>query len=141
MIIIDTNVVSELLKERPNGHVLAWRQSVSPGETWLTAITRGEIRYGIARLPVGRRRSRIDRAATRQLELAAERTLAYDVRAADVYGDVVAERERSGRPISHQDAQIAAIARVHRAAVATRNVSDFENTGIRVINPFDPSAW
>lgn len=138
MIILDTNIVSELLRQRPARAVLDWWGTVAPQETYLTSVTRAEIRYGIARMPGGARRDAVVAAAARHLDEAADRTLAFDNAAADEYGDVVADRERAGQPISHQDAQIAAIARARRAAVATRDVGGFAGTGVRVIDPFTP---
>ena len=103
-------------------------------------MTRAEVRYGIARLPPGRRRDDLARRADALFLEIDERTLTFSARAADAYGQIVAERESTGRPIGVLDAQIAAIARVHRAAVATRNVADFQGCGVVIVNPYPGSS-
>ncbi|NRQ50425.1 type II toxin-antitoxin system VapC family toxin [Aeromicrobium stalagmiti] len=135
MIIVDTNVVSDLMRGG-TPQVLAWLSTVAGEDLYTTVITRSEIRYGIARLPQGKRRDDLDRRASAFLDEVADRTLRLDVAAADRYGFVVAERESAGRPIPRSDAQIASIAYVHRATVATRNTRDFEGCGISLIDPF-----
>ena len=110
MIVWDTNVVSELMRPEPNGQVVAWTDRQPASEVFITAITLAELWYGIGRLPTGRRRSELaevfDAMLTGEFE---ERVLDFDGVAAAHYGDLVAERERNGRPISMADAQIAAI--------------------------------
>lgn len=135
MIILDTNVVSDLMRGG-SAPVAQWLSTVAGPDLHTTAITRAEIAYGIARLPAGRRRDDLERAAGQLFTDIADRTVSFDTAAADRYGPLVAERERTGRPISVPDAQIASIALVWRASVATRNVGDFENCGVRVIDPW-----
>jgi len=135
MIIVDTNIVSELMRENA-GAVAAWLRDLDDRELFTTAITRAEIRYGIARLPSGSRRSSFEADADAFFGEIIDRTLGFDVAAADRYGEVAAIRRRLGRPISIPDAQIAAIALVHRATVATRNVRDFEGVGLKLVDPF-----
>lgn len=134
MIILDTNVVSDLMGGgSPN--VLRWLRTVSPEEIYTTVITRSEIRYGVARVPAGRRHDDLERIANAFLIEIADKTLIFDARAADRYGFLVAQRVTNGRPISVPDAQIASIAHVHSATLATRNARDFEGCGLVVINP------
>lgn len=135
MIILDTNVVSELMRV-PDPRVRAWIDSVAPLDLVTTVITRAEIGYGIARLRPGRKRDDLRRRADALFAEIGDRTWPFDAAASDRYGELVAERERLGRPISVPDAQIAAIASARRAALATRNVVDFDACGIAVIDPW-----
>lgn len=135
MIVLDTNVVSALMTSRADA-LDGWIAEVDGASLFTTAITRAEIRYGIARLPEGARRTELASRADALFEETADRILPFDSRAADRYGVLVADRERAGRPISVPDAQVAAIALVHRAIVATRNTRDFSGTGVRLVNPF-----
>ncbi len=138
MIILDTNVVSELLKRDPDPSVVRWLDSLPAGNVATSAITAAELVYGIERLPAGRRKARIAKAISALLHEDVEnRIVAFELESAERYGLIVANRERSGRPIALADAQIAAICAQRRAALATRNVRDFEETGIELINPWD----
>ena len=131
MIVLDTNVVSELMRAAPAVAVVEWIDRQPAEEVWLTAITLGELLYGVARLPDGRRKAEL--AASVEAMLAEDldhRVATFDEAAAGHYADVVVVRERTGRPISAADAQIAAICRSHGALLATRNVEDFANTGV-----------
>lgn len=136
MIILDTNVVSELMRTAPDPAVLAWVRSQARKDLNTTAITVAEIRYGIERLPDGRRRRTLAEAARDAFEAFASQVLSFDRRAADLYGTIVAERERNGQPIDGFDAQIAAICRSSGAALATRNTADFTDTSVSLINPW-----
>ncbi|VXB36077.1 type II toxin-antitoxin system VapC family toxin [Aeromicrobium sp. 9AM] len=135
MIILDTNVISELMRGG-SAEITRWLASVRGDDLHTTVITRAEIGYGIARLPDGRRRDQLRGRARTVFAQIADRTLSLDVAAADRYGELVAARERSGRPISAPGAQIASIAFVHGATVATRNTADFADCGVDVVNPF-----
>ena len=135
MIIIDTNVVSQLMRGGDPA-IGRWLAAVPGEDLHTTVITRAEIGYGIARLPDGRRRDELRDRARAVFAQIADRTMPFDVAAADRYGELVASRERSGRPISVPDAQVASIAFVHRATVATRNIADFESCGIELVDPF-----
>ena len=135
MIVLDTNIVAALMADGVD--IDPWLGTVPPHELHTTVITRAEIRYGLARLPAGKRRNRLTQRADALFLETEERLLTFDAKAADRYGDLVAARERIGRPISVADAIIASIAWVHRAAVATRNVNDFDHCGIQVVNPHD----
>ena len=138
MIILDTNVISELTRAVPEARVISWLDSLSAEET---AITAAELRYGVRRLPAGRRKNELSEAVHALITADFRgRVEPFDVLAADHYANVVAERERTGRPISTPDAQIAAICRVLAATLATRNTSDFTNTGVNLIDPWEPAA-
>ena len=140
MIVLDTNVVSELMKPEPSAVVLAWVGSRDGLELHTTSVTQAEIFDGVLQLPAGRRRRTIEAAAEAMFkEDFAGRILSFDSRAACPYADLVAERRRRGRPISQFDAQIAAISRAASATLATRNLKDFEYCGIQVFNPWAES--
>lgn len=138
MIVLDTNVLSELLAPSPSPHVLAWLAAQPAAAVFTTAVTEAEILYGLALLPDGRRRQALE-AAVRPIfsEDLAGRVLAFDREAAENYAAIAARRRAIGRPISQFDAQIAAIAVSRGASIATRNVADFAETGAPVINPWE----
>ena len=136
MIVLDTNVVSELMRTAPSPVVEGWVRGRSATELYTTSITLAEVDYGIARLPEGRRRSLLEAAADAVFSAFPEQVLAFDASAAKQYGQVVDHRNRMGTPIEGFDAQIASICRTHGASLATRNVKDFADTGITVINPW-----
>jgi predicted nucleic acid-binding protein len=137
VIILDTNVISELARQIPDSGVLAWLDSQEIAEVATTAVTAAELRYGVARLPDGHRKREL---AVVIREILTEdfygRVLPFDERASVRYADVVTGRERIGRPIGVADAQIAAICRDSGAILATRNTADFEETGIELIDPW-----
>ena len=135
MIVVDTNVTSELMRSAPAAEVLAWLAAQSPSDLYTSAITVAEIRYGIERLAAGRRKGLLAAAASEVFSTFAERVLAFDAPAAMYYPDIVLGRERSGSPISGFDAQIACICRDRGAALATRNVRDFAGVGIDLVDP------
>lgn len=136
MIVLDTNVVSELMRAAPSPAVEAWVRGRSPTELYTTSITLAEIGYGIARLPEGRRRTLLEATAEEVFSAFEEQVLAFDAVAARQYGQVVDHRDRLGAPIEGFDAQIASICRARNAVLATRNLNDFEDTGITVIDPW-----
>ena len=136
MIVLDTDVVSELMGATPAPAVLAWLGELSGEYLYTTAVTVAEIRYGIARLPEGRRREALHQAASEVFAAFPEQVLPFDLLAANAYADVVAHREAVGNPIDGFDAQIAAICRAHAAALATRNTKDFAETGIVIVDPW-----
>ena len=117
---------------------MAWLNGQNSEKLYVSAITIGEIAYGLRILPDGRRRSGLRERFERFIALAFdERALAYDESAARIYGELMGDHKELGVPMSVPDGQIAAIARLNHLAVATRNVVDFENCGIEVINPFE----
>jgi toxin FitB len=141
MIVLDTNVVSELMKPQTNERVLGWVDAQAQDELFMTAVTVGEVLYGIARLPDGKRRSELRAAADETFDIDfIDHVLAFDKAAAEHYGHVVSQRERSGRPISLADAMIASICLSYSASLATRNIADFEGVGLELINPWDDAT-
>lgn len=139
-VILDTNVVSEAMSPNPNSNVVDWLISTPVDRLHLTTITVGELLFGVALLPEGHRKRAYCETIARTMEYYQNRTFAFDASAAIAYADVRAKRQRAGRPVSTQDAQIAAIARANGCAVATRNVKDFEDAGIPLINPWETPA-
>lgn len=138
MILLDTNVLSEVMRKDPSVIVLRWLDTQPVEQIWVSAISRAEIFLGIRLLPEGKRRDALHAAA---LGMFAEDfhnvCLAFDAMTADTYAEIVAERRSQGRPISVEDAQIAAIACARGMAIATRNTSDFEGiSGLEIINPW-----
>lgn len=138
MIVLDTNVVSELFHQSPDPGVVGWLDGLDASDVMLTAVTAAELMYGVARLPHGRRgrelRAQVDGLLTEEF---GDKILPFDVLAATHYADIVAARERIGRQISMADGQIAAICRNWNAGLATRNIGDFVDTGIALINPWE----
>jgi predicted nucleic acid-binding protein len=138
VIVIDTNVVSELMRPAPAQAVLDWFAGRKAGELYLTAINAAELWAGVAILPAGRRRDLLHAAVDAMIaEDFAGRVLPFDSAAARAYAGIVAGRRTAGLAVREADCQIAAIARAAGAAVATRNVGDFRETGVRVLNPWD----
>ena len=138
MVVLDTNVVSELMLSEPSARVLAWLDDRPTRELFVTAVTEAEVRTGIAFLPEGARRRGLAEAAERAFGgLFAGRVLPFDGAAARVYAEIAAARRAAGRPLCQTDGQIAAIARSRGMTVATRNVRGFSETGIEVIDPSD----
>ena len=136
MILLDTNVVSELMKERAEPSVERW-YSLNDDETALPAVALAELSYGIARLADGVKRRNLEARLTEWRLSYAGRTIAFGAAAAVRYGQMLAMVVAGGRSMSLPDAQIAAIALAEQAQVATRNVRDFEPSGIDLVNPWD----
>lgn len=138
MIVLDTNVLSELMRPLPSQDVVAWLSRQPQQGLFTTTITEAEIRYGLALLPTGPRRDVLKSAAEGLFaEDLAGRVLPFDRAAAVEYALIAAERRAAGHPIAQFDAQIASIARSRGAAVATRNVTDFSGCGVEVLNPWE----
>lgn len=137
MIVVDTNVVSELMRAEPSSTVRAWVVGHGHHELRITAITVAEILYGIERLPEGKRRNALRGAALEVFNRFADDVLPFDAAAATVYPLIVDRRDRQGTPISGYDAQIAAICRTHDAHLATRNEKDFAGVGVQLVNPWE----
>jgi predicted nucleic acid-binding protein len=137
MIVLDTNVVSELMRRAPDPKVMAWLSTQPLAGVFTTTLTQAEVFYGLALLPEGRRRQGL-LAAARGLfdEDLAGRVLPFDTDAARFYPDIAAARQRRGQPISQIDAQIAAIVRSRGARLVTRNVRDFADCGISIADPW-----
>lgn len=137
MILLDTNVLSELMKAKPAPEVVAWIDQQPAGQLYISAITVAEILYGIARLPDGKRKTSFaDLARLMFDEDFAGRILPFDTEAASRYASLAAASEAQGRVADMADAQIAAIAALYDAPVATRNVRHFDHLGVSVINPW-----
>lgn len=137
MRVLDTNVLSELIRPRPHAAVVAWVRGQPASSLFTTTITQAEMLYGVTIVPAGKRRDDLLAAVHALFEVdLAERVLPFDGDAASHYADIAAKRRALGRPISQLDAQIAAIARSRGSRVATRNAADFAECGIGVVDPW-----
>ena len=138
MFILDTNVVSELMRPTPDPVVASWVAEGATSDLFLTAVTEAELRFGLAVMPTGKRRDGLASALERMLDTGfANRILPFDSAAARAYAEIAASQRRVGRPLPEADCQIAAIARSRGMAVATRNIRDFEDTGIEISDPWN----
>jgi toxin FitB len=141
MILLDTNILSELMRPTPEAAVEQWLADQPAASVFISAITEAELRYGLALMPPGKRRSDLAVEIENMLgEDFSGRILPFDSPAAVAFAEIAAERRQAGRPISQADAQIAAIARSRGAALATRNVPDFEGCGVEIINPWSSAS-
>ena len=139
MIVLDTSVLSEALRPVPESSVLDWLANQPRASLFTTTVTRGEILYGIRLLSDGKRRRGLWDAAKKIFdEDFADQVLSFDSEAAEMYAEIAASRRTAGKPISQFDAMIVAMAGSRGASLATRNVKDFENCGVDVINPWTP---
>jgi hypothetical protein len=140
-LIADTNVLSELLRSAPDPRVVAWLSGKALDAVFTTSITQAELLVGVALMPKGRRRTTLDAAVHALLDDdLRDRVLPFDRASARCFAEIVSRRRAAGRPISHSDAQIAAIARATGMRVATRNVADFAGCEIAIDNPWEVSA-
>ena len=138
MIVLDTNVISETWRPAPAPDVVAWMKDQPLPSLFTTAITEGELLFGIALLPRSRRRATLAAVIDRLFaDALAGRVLPFDSAAAREFAEISAARRRQGRPIADADARIAAIVRSRGATLATRNVSDFADCGIPVVSPWE----
>ncbi len=141
MIVLDTNVISELMRRHADPRVVAWVDRHPAGEVYLTAVTTAEMRYGVAHMPPGPRRTDLADRIRRVIEEDfAGRVLVFDDAAAIEYAEIVVARERRGVAVGIADAQIAAICRAHSAGLATRNTKDFTYTGVDIVDPWRAAA-
>ncbi|MDZ7683855.1 MAG: type II toxin-antitoxin system VapC family toxin [Gammaproteobacteria bacterium] len=137
MILVDTNVVSEVMRPKPSGVVLDWLNTTPTATLYISSISIAEIEFGLQSLPDGQRRDFLTKRFEQFIEQGFEhRTLYFDAAAAFAYGDIMGRCRRAGRPMSILDGQIAAITMANHATLATRNVGDFSASGIDVINPW-----
>jgi toxin FitB len=138
VIIADTNVVSEFMKDSPDRAVLAWAQDIGPADLTICVVTVEEVERGLGRMPAGRQRRDLEQRWSRLVDTFAEAVAVYDISAARETANILVAAEASGRPMSLADAQIAGICLAGNYELATRNVSDFSNTaGLTIINPFE----
>lgn len=136
MIVLDTNVVSETMRDHPDPTVIAALDDLAEPPA-LTSITAAEIRFGIAVLPGGARKRRLERAVEQLFEaFLPARLLAFDAAASVAFASICARRRKMGHPISRFDAMVAAICSTHGATLFTRNVKDFADTKVDVVNPW-----
>ncbi len=141
MVLLDTNVLSAVMSSRPDANVLRWLGIQDTHSVFLSSVTIAEVAYGLASLPRGRKRQSLGDALERFLALGfQDRILDFDVRAARLYGELMNDRKKAGRPMSMADGQIASIAKVSGLALATRNVKDFQGCGVPILNPYDEAS-
>lgn len=139
MIILDTNIISEGFRLRPDPVVRQWLDGQTSLDLFLCAPVLAELRYGVERLPAGRRRNELDRLVSNaEQDLFTNRLLPVDREAAHEFGRIAAKRASMGRPIMPMDGMIAAIAIANGMAIATRDFDDFAGLGIELVNPFAP---
>lgn len=140
MLLLDTNVLSALMRDAPDPVVVAWLDGAIGVDLWTTAVNVFEIRHGLARLPSGKRRAALTSAFERLLaEDLADKVAGLDAAAASLAGNLAARREASGRPVDLRDTLIAGVALSRGAALATRNVRHFEDAGIALVDPWAAS--
>lgn len=139
MIILDTNVISEMMKPYPSLNVISWIDQQEPSKLYITTITIAEITYGLNVLPESNKRVLLSEAFSKTILAAFEhRIFQFDESAAHLYGKIMAGRKIMGRPLSVPDGQISAIAKSQGFSVATRNLKDFTDCGVNTIDPFSP---
>jgi len=136
MIILDTNVLSALMRQKPDKNVILWLDKQPRTSVWTTAVTILEVRFGLQVMPLGKRRSLLIRAFDAFLDKIGYRVAPFDAAAAQEAGDLMASRQKKGRPGDLRDTMIAGIVLVHHATLATRNITHFEDLSVPVINPW-----
>ena len=141
MILLDTNILSELMRPNPNDGVVKWIDALPDEDIWISAVTVGEIRLGFALMPEGRRKQILTDLAEQMFkEEFSEKCLPFDYQAAGEYAKIVSSRSRQGRPITVEDAQIASIAITADLTLATRNTKDFQGLEeLKIVNPWKTS--
>ena len=137
MIVLDTDVLSEPLKLRPDPKVLAWLDAQAAETLYMSTISYAELRFGVLKMPDGKRRNDLAAQIERAMELFKDRMLEFNVKAAEQLAQIGARCKEIGKPATAPDAYIAAIAAASGFSVATRNVDHFKHTGVRVINPWE----
>lgn len=136
MIILDTNVLSALMRQTPDKAVVLWLDNQPRTSIWTTSITVLEVRFGLQILPAGKRRSALVQAFEGVLDKIAHRVVPFDVAAAQQAADLMASRHHKGRPGEIRDTMIAGIVLAHHAALATRNTAHFDDTGVALVDPW-----
>ena len=138
MILLDTNVISEPLRRAPDARVIKWIDAQSLETLYLSAITVAELRFGVANLPVGKRRDELQTSLENQiLPLFAGRVCSFDMGCTTAYAELMAKAKSAGLAIAAADGYIASIAATNRFSIATRDVRPFQAAGVNVINPWD----
>jgi len=136
--LLDTNVVSEWVKPRPNGNVIAWLAEAIEDEIFISVCTLAELRFGVASMARDKRRNHLDEWLRSELPARFDRRIVgIDVVIADAWGDIQARARQKGRPVSPMDGLIAATAEVHDMTIVTRNTKHFEAVGLPLVNPWD----
>jgi predicted nucleic acid-binding protein len=136
MIVLDTNVLSALMRQTPDKNVIVWLDKQPRTSIWTTAVTILEIRFGLQVMPLGKRRSLLIREFETVLEKIGYRVAPFDAAAAQQAGDLMASRQKKGRPGDLRDTMIAGIVLARHATLATRNITHFEDLSVPVINPW-----
>jgi len=136
MIVLDTNVLSALMRESPDKKVVAWLDRQPQTSIWTTAITVLEVHFGLQILAHGKRRTLLMQAFGSLLEHMGQRVIAFDAVAANHAGDLMAARQKNGRPVDLRDTMIAGIVLAHHATLATRNIGPFNDISATVVNPW-----
>lgn len=137
MIILDTNVISEIMRDEPHRAVKTWFQTQRMDNLYTTSVSMAEVLYGLYRMPEGKRKETLLARFESMLNHALRnRVLMFKASHSSTYASIRADRDRIGKPMSNPDAQIASIAYDHQAQLATRNVKDFVDCGLDIVNPF-----
>lgn len=136
MIVLDTNVLSALMRSKPEEKVVAWLDTQPRDSVWITSITALEIRFGLQIMAAGRKRNSLFQAFESLLETIGHRIAAFDDDAAEHSGDLMAQRQRAGRPVDLRDTMIAGIVLTRHATLATHNLSHFRDAGIPLVDPW-----
>ena len=136
MIILDTNVLSALMRQTPDKNVIVWLDQQPRTSVWTTSVTILEVRFGLQILPLGKRKSLLIQAFEAVLDKIGYRVAPFDAAAAQQAGDLMASRQKKGRPGELRDTMIAGIVLAHHATLATRNITHFEDLSVPVINPW-----
>ena len=136
MTILDTNVLSALMRQTPDSHVITWLDGQPRTSIWTTSVTVLEVRFGLQIMPVGRRRSALILAFEAILDKINQRVVPFDVAAAEQAGDLMASQHTKGRPVELRDTMVAGIVLAHHATLATRNTSHFADLSLPLINPW-----
>ena len=138
MVILDTNVISELMKKSADARVQSWLDNIPNHQVYTSAITKAEIEYGVSILPKGTKKKRIEETVSAVFKLFSGQVLPFTTESATHFARIKSDRKQIGRPINYADAQIASIACQHNYQLATRNIMDFEDIdGLQSINPWD----
>ncbi len=138
MIILDTNIISEMMAEKPNQQVLQWIDKQDPNKVYITSVSMAEVWFGLYLLPDGKRKTRLTNQFNLMIkDIYTDKQLAFLPKHSESYAQLRANRQKMGMPMSNADCQIASIAYYHQATLATRNIKDFKHCKINLANPFN----